>query len=650
YDGTTLSQVHSFSYYNSEQASAIDLTYTGGNAYFLDDNSDYYGGYSEVFQANLVTGEKKTLSEIYGASYDVARHITAANGSIFFTRTLRDGKLTLWYYNPAAPPVVSECGADGFIQREKWNNVSGYAVSSIPVNTQPSSVDVLTDFIAPRNNGDSYGARIRGYVCAPETGNYVFYISSDDNSELWLSTDDDPANKRLIASSKWTNYNEWAKYPTQQSAEIALVKGTKYYIEALHKEAAGADHLSVGWKLPSGVLERPIAARRLSQFNRNIPPTITIYQPDDNAQFTAPASIPISAYGRDTEAPIAKVGFYNSGTLLFEDTTAPFSYTWENVPAGTYTIEARATDTGGFTASDFQTVIVEPGCNGTGIIYQEVWVNATGTDVRTFDFSTRPNSYGRSFNSFETTQYYANNYASRMRAYLCVPQTGTYTFWISSDDSSELYLSTDDSETNKRLIAWVYGATPFRNYDKYPSQKSVQITLQAGHRYYIEARHKEGSGNDFVSVGWQLPNGTLERPIAGNHLIGIEPQRNAPTYINITSPQPNQNFTSSTVNISADITDADGIEEVRFTVLYGNTVTELARFTAPPYEYQWTNVPSGSYQLNVSADDTRNSTTVDIVFFSVQNSACQGTGTIVREIWTGIPGTSVSAIPLTSPP
>ena len=32
-----------------------------------------------------------------------------------------------------------------------------------------------------------------------------------------------------------------------------------YYVEALMKEGGGGDHISVGVKLPSGVLQRPIS-------------------------------------------------------------------------------------------------------------------------------------------------------------------------------------------------------------------------------------------------------------------------------------------------------------------------------------------------------------------------------------------------------
>jgi hypothetical protein len=649
-DGTTISTVHQFSYYHSTQDEYIQLTYADGRAFFLDDIGEYYGGGGELWQADLASNVTEPLAERYGVSYSGSGNIVADDGSIYFTRNL-SGLLTLWYYNPDGPPTSPTCDSAGFIEREKWNDVTGASVSAVPVNTQPNSISVLSNFATTRNEGDNYGSRVRGYICAPSTGNYVFYISSDDNSELWLSTDDNPENKRLIASSKWTNYNQWDKYPTQQSVEIALVQGAKYYIEAIHKESAGADHLSVGWKLPNGTVEKPIPGTRLSPFERNQPPIVIITSPADGTTYTAPATIDIAAFPRDPDGTIVKVSFYSSGTLLGEDTERPYTYQWQNVPAGNYIIEARALDNGGYVASDFQNVTVSPGCSGTGNIFQEIWVNAAGTDVRTFDFATTPNGGSRQFSNFETTQYYANNYASRMRAQVCVPQSGTYTFWISSDDYSELYLSTDETEANKKLIAWVYGATQFKNYEKYPSQKSVQISLQAGSKYYIEARHKEGNGNDFVSVGWQLPDGTMERPIAGNRLIPVRDSLNDAPTLTILSPQPDEKFSSpASIRIAAEATDSDGVESVEFNIDDGTGSRMLAHFTAPPYEYMWDNVPPGSYRLTVLAVDSRGSGRGKTVPFTVESSACEGTGTFVREIWTGISGTSVSAIPVNSTP
>ena len=55
-------------------------------------------------------------------------------------------------------------------------------------------------FEVPTNALDNYGTRLRGYLCPAVSGNYTFWIASDDNGELWLSTDETEANKTLIAN------------------------------------------------------------------------------------------------------------------------------------------------------------------------------------------------------------------------------------------------------------------------------------------------------------------------------------------------------------------------------------------------------------------------------------------------------------------
>jgi hypothetical protein len=108
---------------------------------------------------------------------------------------------------------------------------------------------------------------MRGYICPPITGAYVFWIAGDDNTELWLNSEDDPVTKTKIAYHRgWTNRHEWTKYPTQQSPPVVLIANRQYYIEAVMKEATGADHVSVGWQLPDGTLERPIGGAHLMPF------------------------------------------------------------------------------------------------------------------------------------------------------------------------------------------------------------------------------------------------------------------------------------------------------------------------------------------------------------------------------------------------
>lgn len=104
------------------------------------------------------------------------------------------------------------------------------------------------------DNGVDYGERIFGFVHAPGSMSYRFAIASDDTSELWLSSSEDPNDKQLIArvfseeETAWTNRNELYKYPDQISQDVKLRKGSKYYIEVLHKQGMGGGFVQVYWK------------------------------------------------------------------------------------------------------------------------------------------------------------------------------------------------------------------------------------------------------------------------------------------------------------------------------------------------------------------------------------------------------------------
>ena len=100
----------------------------------------------------------------------------------------------------------SSCANVGSISYERWNNVGGYStdIQSFRNGTNnlqnaPSVTQSLSLFEAPTDVADQYGARIRGYVCPPTSGNYTFWVAGDDNVELWLSSNDQPSNIQRIA-------------------------------------------------------------------------------------------------------------------------------------------------------------------------------------------------------------------------------------------------------------------------------------------------------------------------------------------------------------------------------------------------------------------------------------------------------------------
>ena len=157
----------------------------------------------------------------------------------------------------------------GSILREVYQGIGGNAISDLTNNpiypNSPTLTNFVTDlFESPSNFDDNYGQRMHGYITPPVTGNYTFWLATDDNGALFLSTDSDPANVRLIASvPDWAGQREWTKFPEQQSAPVALKAGQSYYIMALQKEGGGGDNLAVRWLRPDGVDEGPIPATYL---------------------------------------------------------------------------------------------------------------------------------------------------------------------------------------------------------------------------------------------------------------------------------------------------------------------------------------------------------------------------------------------------
>ena len=166
--------------------------------------------------------------------------------------------------------TVSACTGSGAISAYGFTNITGTQVADLTSNpaypNNPSITAQLNSF-EYSGVGNNYGGRLRGYICAPLTGNYTFYIAGDDQAGLFLSTNEDSANKVLIAYNlNPVGFRAWTATATQKSVPVPFVKGARYYIETLHKQSSGTNHLSVRWVLPNGTNEAPIPGSRLSPF------------------------------------------------------------------------------------------------------------------------------------------------------------------------------------------------------------------------------------------------------------------------------------------------------------------------------------------------------------------------------------------------
>ena len=79
--------------------------------------------------------------------------------------------------------------------------------------------------------------------------------------------------------------------------------------------------------------------------DNNLPPVVKITNPDKGGdKFKNNANITIDVFASDPDDTISSVSLFNGSNLLVQLTSAPYSFIWKYVAAGTYAITAVATD------------------------------------------------------------------------------------------------------------------------------------------------------------------------------------------------------------------------------------------------------------------------------------------------------------------
>ena len=233
------------------------LVQTGGNTYTLNDVSVSDSARIQVFAENF-KGKSRKLSSL---------KIKERLNQVFLV------------VGANSKPVE---GANSIKIRE-YHDIGGTAVSDLTGNAKypnsPDAVKSASKFESETNIRDNYGLEASGFLHPTKTGDYTFYLATDDGGEVWLSTDEDPANQVKIAQeTSWRGVRNYDQDGADdggeaKSAKIALEAGKKYSIKVLMKEGGGGDNMALAWSFgdeaaPADGAE-PIGGEFLSQNGSN---------------------------------------------------------------------------------------------------------------------------------------------------------------------------------------------------------------------------------------------------------------------------------------------------------------------------------------------------------------------------------------------
>ncbi|MCB2377285.1 Ig-like domain-containing protein [Hymenobacter sp. BT635] len=286
----------------------------------------------------------------------------------------------------------------------------------------------------------------------------------------------------------------------------------------------------------------------------NTPPTVSLTSPTNGASFTAPATINITANAADANGTVSKVEFFQGATKLGEDLTAPYSFSWNGVATGTYSLTVKATDNAGATTtSGAVSVSVTSGTTNPG-------GTCTGG-----------------------------------------PTSGDYTYSVSgASPNPTLTFVPGRSGVGSTTLLLYYGTNAAGPYPGYVVTANAPFTLNAsaGQTVYFYYTYSVPEG------GERNTSSTPHSVVVGSCGTGTT---NTPPTVSLTSPANNASFTApATLNITANAADVNGtVSKVEF---YRGT-TLLGTDTSAPYSFSWTNVAAGSYSLTAKATDNAGATT-----------------------------------------
>jgi sulfur relay (sulfurtransferase) complex TusBCD TusD component (DsrE family) len=434
-----------------------------------------------------------------------------------------------------------------------------------------------------------------------------------------------PATISLTANIT-ANGHTFTKVQFYSGATLLGEATTAPYAFTWNSAAAGNYSLTAQAVYDSGSIVASTAAN--VTVTNQLPPTIALIAPANNAAFTAPATISMAANVTANGHAITKVQFYNGTTFLGEDATAPYVFTWSSVAAGNYSLSAQAVyDSGSTVASTAANVTVTnlppptialtaPPNNAAftapATISLAANVTANGHVITKAQFYNGTTLLGEATNApyaFIWSSVAAGNYSLTAQV---------------NYDSGSTIASTAADVTVTNLPSPTIALTSPANNAAYTAPATISLAANVtanGHALtkvqfyngttllgedttapYVFTWNSVAAGNYNLTAQAVYDSGSIVASTAANVTVTNLP----PPTIALTAPADNTAYTEpATFDLAADVTaNGHSINKVQF---YNGT-TLLGEATNAPYAFTWGSVPAGNYSLTAQVDYDSGST------------------------------------------
>jgi uncharacterized repeat protein (TIGR03806 family) len=237
-------------------------------------------------------------------------------------------------------------GSGSGLLGQYWTNTTSVAFTNVTFNTLPTltRTDAVVNFNwnaagpDPTIGATNYTVRWTGAVQPQFNETYTFTTVANDGVRLWI-------NGQLLVND-WTTHAS----TTTNSGTIALNSQQLYNIRLDYFQSTGNASAQLSWSSPS-TPQAVVPQSQLYPFT-NPPPSIVLTAPTNSAtNFTAAASVTVSADADAPYNPISLVSFYANSTFLGSATNLPYTITATGVAAGNYSLTAVAVDGSGLSST-----------------------------------------------------------------------------------------------------------------------------------------------------------------------------------------------------------------------------------------------------------------------------------------------------------